>query len=455
MTSTLDSIAGFAAGLRFADLPDRAVTVAVDAITDAVGVGLAGSREPLATPLLATLPAADASGGVPLLGTTRHAALADAALYNGTVMHALDYDDLTHPAYAHPSAHLVPVLISLGDHAGADGRRLITAYVAGLEVESRLGRCLNMGHYLHGWHATGTFGTLASTVAAAVLLDLDAAHTALAVGIAASTAAGLRANFGTMTKPLHAGLAARNAVLAAQLAGQGFTASPQALDGRYGFLDVYQADRRDDTAWDDLGATWEITSRYGLAIKPFPSCGATHPAIEAALAVRDRVGSHAIERVQVRSNRFGPQILIYADPAEGLQGKFSMQYCVAAALATGEVGLDTFGAATLRDPAVRDLLHRVEVSVATDPAVRDSSEFAASVAVTTDDGRVTEHTVPVAKGKPERWLDEAELRRKFLDCASRAVPRQRAERGYALLRALPEQHRPATVLAAITPPPTS
>lgn len=451
MTSTMDRIAGFVTALRFDDLPDRAVEVAVDAITDAVGVGLAGSREPLATPLLSTISPTPASRGVPLLGTTRYAAPADAALYNGTVIHALDYDDLSHPAYAHPSAHLLPVLISLGGRAGVDGRDLITAYVAGLEVESRLGRCLNMGHYLHGWHTTGTFGTLASAAAAAMLLDLDATHTALAVGIAASSAAGLRANFGTMTKPLHAGLAARNAVLAGLLAEQGFTASPLALDGRYGFLDVYQAGERDDTVWDDLGATWEITGRYGLAIKPYPSCGATHPAIEAALTVREGIGRRAIERIQVGCNRFGPQILIYDDPHEGLQGKFSMQYCVAAALATGQVGLDTFGAATLHDPAVRDLLHRVEVSVAADSVVRDSSEFAASVTVTTDDGQTTEHTVPLAKGKPERWLDDAELRRKFVDCASRVLPRPRAEHGYALLQALPEHHRPATVLAAIAP----
>lgn len=454
MTPTSERIASFATDLRFGDLSDQAVRVAVDAITDAFGVGLAGSREPLTAPLLATLPPAPSPDGVPMLGSPRRAWHADAALYNGAVIHALDYDDLSHPAYAHPSAHLVPVLISLGDQV--DGERLVTAYVAGLEVEGRLGRCLNMGHYLRGWHATGTFGTLASTVAAAILLELDSSRTAMALGIAASTAAGLRANFGTMTKPLHAGLAAHNAVLAARLAHAGFTASPGALDGQHGYLDVYQTEHRDDTVWDDLGSVWEITSQYGLAIKPFPSCGATHPAIEAALVVRERIGRRGIERIEVKCSKLCPQILVYEDPDEGLQGKFSMQYCVSAALATGRVDLETFQPAALRDPTIRKLLHVTEVNVATDASVRESSEFAASIAVTTDDGRVTEHTVPVAKGKPERWLDEAELRGKFLDCASTVLPRLRAERSYALLQALPEQPRLADVLANMAPePPTS
>lgn len=451
MSRALERIADFIADLSFLDLPGRAVEVATDAITDALGVGLAGSQEPLAVPLLATQPCSPNGPGAPLLGTTLRASAADAALYNGAVIHALDYDDLSHPAYAHPSAHLVPVLLSLGVTDGVDGRHIVTAYVAGLEVEGRLGRALNMPHYLHGWHTTGTFGTLAAAAAAARLLDLDGSRVALALGIAASMASGLRSNFGTMTKPLHAGLAARNGVLAALLAREGFTASPNALDGEFGFLAAYQHGKRDDSVWDDLGSSWEITSRYGLAIKPYPSCGATHPAIEAALAVRSALGDRAIESVRVHTNSFSDKILVYSDPAEGLEAKFSMQYCVAAALATGEVGLSSFRDEAVRVRSVRDLLGKTEVSVSTDPQVRDSSEFAATVTVTTGDGRESGRTVLVAKGKPERWLSGDELRRKFVECASTVLPVRRAESGYALVQALPEGGRMADVAAAITP----
>ena len=218
--------ARFAIGAH--DFPPLARARARDAIADCVGCMLAGSREPLAAPLRATLPSFDAASRefpALMIGLGRYAAPADAALYNGTVAHALDFDDTNHPAYAHPTAVIASAMFAVAPLVDASGDALIDAYLVGFEFFGKLGRALNTQHYKRGWHTTGTFGALAAAASAARLLGLDEQRTTMALGIAASSASGLRASFGSMTKPLHAGQAARNGVLAALMAREGFTAS--------------------------------------------------------------------------------------------------------------------------------------------------------------------------------------------------------------------------------------
>lgn len=440
-TPIVDRIAEFVASTGPDQVPAKAVPIVVDAVTDAVGVGLAGSREPLAGPLREVI--GTAGGAVPLLGGGT-AGEGDAAVFNGAVLHALDYDDTTHPAYAHPSSHLVPVLVSLG--RDLPGARVVAAYVVGLEIESRLGHALNMWHYLRGWHTTGTFGTLAATACAANLLGLDRRATTTAIALASSMAAGVRSNFGTMTKPLHAGLAARNGVLAARLAQRGFTAAPAAFEGTYGFLEVYGDGARDERCWTTLGEEWEVLRPYGLALKPYPSCGATHCAIEAALTVRARLGGETVRRVRVGVNEHAQQILIYHDPVAPLEGKFCMEYCVAAALVTGAVNLDTFSPAALALPEVRALLPQVEVE--TDDEVRGNTEFGSLVEVETESGLRIRELVPLAKGKPDRWLATADLRAKFLDCATRVLDPAAARQAFDAVRGLAGEQRFGPVLPA-------
>lgn len=450
MAATVRRVAEFVAGLEYDALDDRVVTMVTDAITDAIGTGLAGSTEPLAKPLLDVIRPQPAGDGCDLLGLTRTANPTDAALYNGTVIHALDFDDTAHPAYAHPSAHLVPVLLSLGRREEVSGRDLITAYVAGFEVEGRLGRVLNMGHYLRGWHPTGTFGSIAAAVAACSVLRLRPDQVVTALGIAASSASGLRANFGTMTKPLHAGLAASNGLRAALLAAAGFSASGEAFDGRFGFLDVHSTGDRDESVWLDLGDRWELATEHGLALKPNPSCGATHPAIEAASGLRAELAGDEIAEVLVGVNSFTQEILIYDTPVLPLEGKFSMQYCVASALVTGKVTLDTFTEAALADPAVRELLPKIRLRVADE--VRDNTEFGAVVEVRTVDGRRLSKTVLLAEGKPARWLGRPKLLAKFADCAGRVLEPTAVRSAFARLQALPaERSAPAAAFDALRP----
>src|SRR2546423_5473388 len=283
------------------DFPALARSRARDAVADGVGCMLSGSREPLAAPLSATLPSRETpSAELPALmvGRRRYAAPADAALFNGTVAHALDFDDTNHPAYAHPTAVIAPALFALAPRVGASGAALIDAYVVGFEFFGKLGRALNTQHYRRGWHTTGSFGALAAAAASARLLGLDEQRTTMALGIAASSASGLRASFGSMTKPLHAGQAARNGVLAALLAEAGFTASDEAIEHRYGYLGVFNDQLPIDPApLAAMGQGLEILTEHGLALKPYAACGATHPGIEAADRLHSRLSGRTVRAV--------------------------------------------------------------------------------------------------------------------------------------------------------------
>jgi 2-methylcitrate dehydratase PrpD len=432
------ALAAWAARTGPGDLPPDAVRLATDAITDGVGCALAGSREPLGPMVRAVIAARPADpAGAWLVGTTLAAAPADAALHNGAAAHALDYDDTNHPAYAHPSAVLVPVLLACAPR-GVSGPEALAAYVVGLEVFGKLGRALNVGHYARGWHPTATFGAVAAAAAAGRLLRLPAERLAAALGLAASAAGGLRAGFGTMTKPLHAGYAARNGVLAALLAEQGVTAAADGLGHRFGFLPAFAAGGpADREALGTWGAPLEILTPYGLALKPYPSCGATHPGIEAAirLATEEDLRPEAIRAVRVGVCEMALQPLIHDWPATPLQGKFSMRFCVGSALARRAVTLDTFSEAVLADPAVRRVMAAVTVEV--DDRVRHDPEFATAVRVETRTGRAAERLVPLARGKPARWLTRAELEAKFRDCAGRALAPGALDEAFAAWQALP------------------
>jgi 2-methylcitrate dehydratase PrpD len=245
-----------------------------------------------------------------------------------------------------------------------------------------------------------------------------------------------------MTKPLHAGLAARNALQAVRLASSGFTASDDALDGPLGFVETYSGLSREDASprssfaadprdcWMTLGEEWMTISPYGLALKPYPSCGATHPAIEAALLARAEVGDAEIEHVSVNTTENSSRILIYAEPTTGLEGKFSMQFCVAAALERGFVDLSTFSDASVRQNSTQLLLRSISVGV--HPELRDNTEFAAEVTVRAAGGREVRRRVELAKGKRERWLTTVELRAKFRSCAEPVLGADQANEAFEL-----------------------
>jgi 2-methylcitrate dehydratase PrpD len=432
--TTLQRLASF---VTTAAPPAIARERAASAFLDTIGVTLAGASEP-ASRAVQRVASQDAGGTCTVIGTSIRASAPAAALANGTSAHALDYDDMCFVSLAHPSAPLVSALVAAGDTIGAPGARLIDGYVVGFEIEARLGRVMNPRHYQRGWHCTSTLGAIGSAAAVARVLQLDAATTAHALAIAASEASGLKENFGTMVKPLHAGLAARDGVLAALLAQSGLTASERALDGPQGFLHAMDSERTDlDRECADLGSRWEIVDT-GITVKLYPSCAATHPTLDAVLGLRSREGVTEVDvqRVDVAVDAITPTVLIYDTPATGLQAKFSMPFCAAAAIVDGDVGVDTFDDGHLTDPRIRSLMSRVVMTV--DPALGVTAPplTQARIRITLGDGRTLSASADGARGYPENPASNAEIDRKFRSCAARSLTVAAADTALAAWRGL-------------------
>jgi 2-methylcitrate dehydratase PrpD len=420
-------IAAFVAESRWDDCPLPAVDAARRAILDCLGVMLAGSAEPAARIVRRV---AEAEGGGPLatlVGTGLRSGALWAALFNGTAAHALDFDDTNFAMLGHPSAPVLAAALAAGELATATGRDVVQAFLVGFEVETTLGEAINPRHYEHGWHATCTLGTLGAAAAAARLFGLDAPGTATALAVAASQSSGLKENFGTMTKPFHAGHAARSGVLAALLAREGWTASDRAIEGPQGFVNVLGGGGGLGVL-ATLGAPWKILTT-GVAVKPYPSCACTHSIIDSALELRrtHALAPEAVDEVVIGVNERVPAILIHSDPRTGLEAKFSAEFCVAAALVEPRVGIETFRDEKTQDPALRGLMKRVRVIV--DPEIPGELERHMWTRLTLHlvDGRRLEIPPRQVPGHPSNPLSIAALRDKFESCAALALPPDRVD----------------------------
>lgn len=411
----------FVTDLAFEDIPDEARETIQRAFVDTVGVTLAGAVEGAGrkTAHAAGLTPEDA-GAAALLGIEASRPSAEVALRVGTASHTLDYDDLSWAMDGHPSITLVPPLLALVDPTRASGRDLMTAYAAGFEVACALADPISPAHYEAGWHATATFGVFSAAAAAAKLLDLDVSQTQTALNIAASMPAGLKRNFGSMTKPLHAGLASRSGVTAATLAEDGFTADATAISADRGFWDLYGVDYEAEQTTGALRTEWALTSD-GIHIKAYPCCYFTHTSIAAAqtLTAEHDLSPEMIDHIHVQAAQGAADALHHSNPATGLEAKFSMEYAVASAVVNERVGLETFEEPALQDTAVQQVRERVDFTV-DDTLPYDSHE--ATVHIETHDGRTVERHQANPPGTHENPLSEATLRAKFEECASRALP---------------------------------
>jgi 2-methylcitrate dehydratase PrpD len=454
MGATTD-IATWVCGVSIASAPAEVVERARAAVIDTAGVILAGRDEPV-TRIAAELVAEE--GGAPVashLGSTLMTAPGSAALLNGIAGHALDYDDVSVSVTGHPSVVVLPAALAAAELAGATGAQLLEAYLAGEEVMAKLGLAVGPGHYAAGWHATSTLGTLGAALAAGKLLRLDAGRLAHALAIAVSEAAGSRRNFGTMTKPFHAGHAARCGVVAAQLAARGMTGDLTALEAPLGFFALYGHGRGDaDAVARTLGDPYDLATA-GLSVKKYACCFATHRAADGVLGLRAEHGFDAadVEGVTVTVPVGGVSPLIHDRPVTGLEGKFSMQYVVAAALLDGRVGLDAFSDRAVRRPEAQALLP--SVSVREDPSIetgdRPIEEGHVTVEVRLRGGPALARRVAHPRGSPDDPLGPDELAGKFLDCASGVLDPDRAERALARLRALEREPDVRAVVADLTP----
>jgi 2-methylcitrate dehydratase PrpD len=415
-------IGEFVSELGYEVIPARARDVVERAVLDTVGVTLAGVSEGAGRRAIAAMGAPDCGGteSAGVVGTDLRTSAPEAAFLTGTAAHSLDYDDYTYAYPLHPSATIVPPMLALAGHEQVDGRDAIEAYTAGFETLYYLTAPVSPAHYEQGWHATGTFGVFAAAATTASLIDLGPEATRDALRIAASMPAGLQRNFGTDTKPMHAGQAARSGLTAARLSREGFSAERRALTGEGGFYDRYCGpDDIDRDAIPTLGEPLGVVTE-GVNTKLYPACGATHSSI-AAVATLARTHEFApadVERIAVEIAPFGKEALRYSTPGTGQEAKFSLEYCVAAALLRDRVGLGAFERAAVTDESIRSLLERVEVSYDESLVYNDHRS---AVTVATVDGQQYTETVSHPPGTIANPVTADELERKFRECATRTV----------------------------------
>ncbi len=421
-------LAEFVVKTSLEDCPSEAVGRVRRAALDTLGVMLAGATEPVARIVRRVV---RAEGGIALatvVGTTLKTSPGWAALANGAAGHAHDFDDTNFALLGHPSVPLLSTALAAAEAEMGDGRALVLGYVVGFEVDVALGTALNPDHYTRGWHTTSSIGTLGCTAAAARIMGLDVVQTRNALAIAASHASGLKENFGSMTKPYHAGHAARNGILAAQLAREGLTASETALEGRQGYVAAFGASHGLDQALEGLGHAWHLLGS-GIAVKPYPSCALTHSAIDALIDLRaeHRLRPRDIVAVQVGVNRVVPDVLAHPRPTTALERKFSMQFCAAAALVEGRVDFGSFVDGEVANPEMRELMGRIAMVV--DAGLPEGVEQHAwsHVTVQLRDGHTLSREARGARGHPDTPLSDAELREKFLACATAVLSTDEAE----------------------------
>jgi 2-methylcitrate dehydratase PrpD len=414
------------ADMDHGDLPVEAIRWAKIAILDTVGVAMAGANEDCVT-ILEKVTATDAGGGpCQLFGQTGRRGALDAALINGTACHAHDFDDCNDTLGGHPTAPILPALFALAEEmgaeeAGAAGHEVMLAYVAGFETETAIARGVNFHHYEKGWHPTATLGTFGAAAACARLMGLTVEQIETALALCVSFAAGVKANFGTMTKPLHVGQSSRAGLLAARLAREGFTANPGAFEHSQGFFEVFNGAGNFDASkvLEGWAEPLNIVSP-GVAIKQYPCCGSTHPALDAMLAlVRDHgLTPDGVARIESTTHARRLKHTDRPDPQSALDAKFSIQYCLARALRDGRITLDQFEGDAYLDSDVRHIMDRVQAT-----AHHGSNHFSADVTVTTTDGRTLGKHVEQPLGRGAQYpLPDDLLKAKFETCAGRVLP---------------------------------
>lgn len=414
--------------LRYEALPAEAVHWAKVGILDTIGVTLAGAREDCAR-IVEGVAARGAAGPSLIFGGSRRTAPLEAALVNGTASHALDYDDCNNTLGGHPSAPILPALFALADENGVSGRDFLAAYVAGFETECKIALAVHFHHYTKGWHPTATLGVFGAAAACAKLLKLSDERTATALSIAASLASGIKANFGTMVKPLHIGHCTRNGLFAALIARDGFSAGDRVFEHKQGFFNVFNGEGTYDAgrilpAW---AQPLDIV-KPGIAIKQYPCCGSTHSALDAMLklAREHKPAAGDIERVEVWTHARRLEHTNRPDPKSDLDAKFSVQYCMTRALIDRRISIEHFENRAYEQPAIRKLLPKVNAAPYTTAQFPAENHFGAEVRVTLRGGKALSAKVDQPFGRTsENPLPAGLLKEKFEDCAARALPRER------------------------------
>ncbi len=435
-----ERVAAFISEFDLANAPDELIPIAETAFLDTVGVMLAGSREPAAR-IVCDMVAAEGSGPAStIIGRSARTSPQNAALANGTAAQALDFD-LSFMS-GQSAAAIIPGLLPLAETMDASPRDLISAFIVGAEVCARLVRSFPTLSSEGGWHGAGVIGTITAAAAFAKLTGAPSERIPAIIGIAASMASGLVENFGTMTKPLHPGLASRSAMMATFLGARGFTGSATAIEGRQGFLAVFGRGLQWDSApFDDLGEVFNLLDP-GYKIKPFACGGLLHTAIEAALNLRDQVlpRMDRIERITIGATKHAAEKVIDAYPWSEDSSRFSLKYLIPYALNHGAPTLSAFREEAMNDEKLRAMAELVETVIDDEFADVTGSGFSPSrVTITFDDGVRLEDKVIHASGSKEAPMSDDAIGEKFFSCAGQAISAEAASELQDYIRSFGDQ----------------
>jgi 2-methylcitrate dehydratase PrpD len=413
------ALARFVVASSSASIPPRVFHEAKRAILNWIGCAVGASQHATVNRALAALMPFVGPPQASVIGRRERIDVLHAALMNGITSHTFDFDDTHLKTVIHPAGPVASAIVALSEHMPCDGATLMHAFILGVEVECRIGNAVYPSHYDIGWHITGTTGVFGSAAAAGKLLGLDEQQMVWALGAAATQASGLREMFGSMCKPLHPGMAAKNGLYAALLAREGFTSTDQAIEGKRGFANVLATARDYGKITDGLGASWELLDN---TYKPF-ACGIViHPTIDGCIQLRNehRLVPKQIARVDLRVHPLVLELTGKTRPQVGLEGKFSVFHSTAVALIDGAAGEAQYSDARVLDHEVIALRDRVRATV--DPALR---EDAADIRITMNDGQVLHLFVEHAIGSLARPMSDADLERKCRDlCDGILSPQQ-------------------------------
>jgi 2-methylcitrate dehydratase PrpD len=440
-------VATFIGNTTWREIPADVVELGKKSILDGLGLALCGSvaeTGELSRAYVSSLGLA--AKGSTIIGSSLLASPRFAAFVNGIGIHADDYDDTqlavsedrVYGLLTHPTAPVLSAALALGEARSISGRELMTAYHVGVEVECKIAEAIAPRHYEDGFHSTGTCGAIGAAAAASKVAGLDRNRALRALGIAASEAAGLRENFGTMTKPFHAGRAAESGVIAVELAGMGWTADEQILEAPRGFFHAAGGGYDPKAIVHKLGNPWTFRAP-GVSIKPHPSGSLTHPAMTELLRLirTERIDARQVETITVGTNRNMPNALIHHHPKTGLEAKFSMEFCMAALLLYGKAGLGEFTDEVVNRPEVQKMMERVHFVVNPVAEAAGYNKMTSIVEIRLQNGRTITGRADFAKGSPAIPMSYVEVAEKFLDCAAFAKwPADRAKAAVELLRNL-------------------
>jgi 2-methylcitrate dehydratase PrpD len=427
--SLTDYVAGFVTGAKAAAIPKDVAHLGKRSVLDGIGLALAGAASQqgeISRRYLQDLGIANDTGST-VIGSSLRLPARFAAFANGLTIHADDYDDTqlavakdrVYGLLTHPTAPALPPVLALAERDRRSGLDMMLAYQVGVEVECKVAEAIAPRHYQTGFHSTATCGSIGAAAGAAKLLGLDREATRRALSIGATQAGGLRENFGTMTKPFHAGRAAENGVVAAEIAALGFTASPNGLEADRGFFRAAGGGYDANAIDGKLGNPWTFHSP-GVSIKPHPSGSLTHPgmAVMMDLIRKNDIKPQQVKHVAVGTNHNMPNALIHHQPKNELQAKFSMEFCMAILLLERKGGLEQFTDEVVNRPDVQAMIAKVNFGVHPEAEAAGFDKMTTIIEIELDDGRVIKGQADFGKGSPANPMSDDELAEKFRQCAS-------------------------------------